>query len=745
MRASLLLALGLTTLASAQDWAPKHAPIETRWAKDISPSNALPEYPRPQLQRAAWLSLNGIWDYQPGAVGDTLPAGPLKSKILVPYAVETAASGVMEHHDRLWYRRTFAVPAGWRGKRLMLHFDAIDYEAEVFINGQSLGVHTGGYEPFAYDIAPYVKGAGLQEVTVRVFDPTDLGGQPRGKQTLKPGGIMYTPTTGIWQSVWLEPIATAAIDTLKIVPDVDAKAVRLTVNATAGTSAVVTIRDGGKLVTQVQLRANAEQAIEIPDPKLWSPTHPFLYDLDVRLAQDGIVTDSVKSYFGMRKISVGMDAGTPKLLLNNKFVFELGPLDQGYWPESGLTPPTEAAMKGDLQTMKELGFNMVRKHIKVEPQRWYYWADRLGLMVWQDMPSANSYTDHPAPLDKPAFEKQVENVVETHMNAPSIVMWVIFNEEQARHDTAYLVDKVKKLDPSRVVNRDSGGGYEEDGKEGEVGDVDDIHSYPPPNFPGPSRDQALVCGEYGGLGFIIKGHTWQQRDNWGYALMPSQADLHDTYGEFAMMLKRFRDEKGLSAAVYTQITDVEIESNGLMTYDRVLKVDPKKIALANRFEYPIPTLVDVLPTSEKAAQTWHYTFASPAADWTNKPFNDSDWSTGPGGFGHSVAAGNPLGTAWTNDDIWLRRTFNLPKLSAAEIAQLCVRDCHDEDIEVYINGVLAYKAGGYISNYETKPLSPEARKALNLAGENVIAVHCHQTTGGQFIDAGLVRKVPGKQ
>jgi hypothetical protein len=664
-------------------------------------------------------------------------------KILVPYAVETASSGIMEHHDHLWYRRTFTVPKTWSGKRILLHFDAVDYEAEVFVNGHSFGVHKGGYEPFAYDVAPYLKGSGPQELVVRVFDPTEAGGQPRGKQTTKPGGIMYTPTSGIWQTVWLEPVAYAAIDTLKMVPDVDRKRLRLTVNGTSGRMALVTIRDGSRAVAKTTVATNIESSIAIPAPKLWSPDQPFLYGVDVRLMTKGRESDAVSSYFGMRKISLGKVNGVTKMLLNNKFVFQIGPLDQGYWPESGLTPPTEAALKNDIVTMKKLGFNMVRKHIKVEPARWYYWTDRLGLMVWQDMPSPNSYIDHPPAIDVPAFDKQLENVIATHMNAPSIVMWVIFNEEQARHDTARLVAKAKALDSSRLVNRDSGGGYDADGKEGEVGDVDDVHSYPPPASPRPSPNQALVCGEYGGLGFIIKGHTWK-KDGWGYALTPSREQLQDTYGEFANMLKGFRDKNGLSAAVYTQITDVEIESNGLMTYDRILKVDPAQIALANHFAYPVPILQTVVPTSEKAAQTWRYTFDNPNGDWNAKSFDDAAWSQGPGGFGHSVAPGNPLGTGWNTGDIWMRRTFTLPKLSATELKQLMVRDCHDEDVEVYINGVLAYKADGYISNYETRPISEAARKALVLGGVNTLAVHCRQTTGGQFIDAGLVRKIPAK-
>ncbi len=715
-------------------WSPKHAAIETRWAKDVSPTNALPDYPRPQLVRKEWTNLNGLWLFGTGE------EKKFDRQILVPYAVETASSGIMEHHDRLWYKRTFTVPAAWKGRRVMLHFDAVDYETEVYVNGQDVGGHKGGYGAFAFDVTPMLKGDGPQTVEVRVFDPTEAGGQPRGKQTTKPGGIMYTPTSGIWGTVWLEPVAEAHIDSLRIVPDVDAKLVRVTVVAPVGTTAKASIPGVGTIL----FPANTETAIPIPNPRLWSPSSPHLYDLSVNLISGGAVTDTVGSYFGMRKISLGKVNGVTKMLLNNAFTFQIGPLDQGYWPESGLTPPTEAAMKNDLETMKRLGFNMVRKHIKVEPQRWYYWADRLGLMVWQDMPSPNSYIDNPPPIDLPAFDFEVENVIATHMNAPSIVMWVIFNEQQARHDTARLVAKAKALDPSRLVNRDSGGGYEDDAHEGAVGDVDDVHSYPPPAAPRTSADQALACGEYGGLGFIVKGHTWKP-DGWGYALTPSRQELQDTYGEFTALLKGFRDRDGLSAAVYTQIADVEIESNGLMTYDRILKVDPRRIALANRFAYPVPVVETVVPTSEATKQSWRYTFSAPAAEWSAKAFDASSWKEGLGGFGHDVAPGNPLGTEWSTSDVWLRRTFTLPRLDTAALRQLMVRDCHDEDVEVYLNGVLAYKAGGYIGTYENRPILEAARKALIVGGENTIAVHCHQTTGGQFVDVGLVRRIPAKR
>ncbi len=399
---SATLAVTLLAAVPSQAWTPKRAPLMTRWAAQVDPKRPLPEYPRPQLVRSDWLNLNGIWQYQSGAASDTLPTGKkLSSEILVPYPVESALSGVMEHHDRIWYRRNFTVPAAWKGKQVKLHFGAVDYESEVFVNGKSVGVHRGGYEPFSYDVTRYLKAGGPQELIVRVFDPTDAGGQPRGKQTLKPGGIMYTPTTGIWQTVWMEPVARTAIRSLHMVPDIDKSQIRIAVdaeNATAQNSALVTIKAAGKTVKTVTLKPGVDTAIALPAPKLWSPDSPFLYDVSVVLMNGKTPVDRVGSYFGMRKISVGEVNGVPKLLLNNKFVFQMGPLDQGFWPDGLYTAPTDAALRYDLEMTKKLGFNMTRKHIKVEPARWYYHADKLGLLVWQDMPSPNSYTDKPALL-----------------------------------------------------------------------------------------------------------------------------------------------------------------------------------------------------------------------------------------------------------------------------------------------------------------------------------------------------------
>ena len=419
--------------AASYGWEPKRAPLMTRFAKDVDPAAPLPDYPRPQLVRPDWLNLNGVWQYQPGAVGDATPTGrKLAGEILVPFPVESALSGVMEHHDRLWYRRTFTVPAAWAGRRTVLHFDAVDYECEPFVNGHSLGVHSGGYDAFSYDVTPLLNGAGDQELVVRVFDPTDAQGIPRGKQTLHPGGIMYTCSSGIWQTVWLEPVAATSVGDLHVVPDIDTSVVRVTVNAVgpdAKATVHVRVADGTTEVAVVDGPAGTELALPVPNAKLWSPDHPFLYGLEVTLG-----TDHVTSYFGMRKISVGDDHGVKRLFLNNQFVFEFGPLDQGFWPDGLYTPPTEGAIKNDVEQMKAMGFNMVRKHIKVEAARWYYWTDKLGLMVWQDMPCPNSYGGRRAkpPVDVPAFRDQLDKMVRSHWNSPSIVMWVTFNEGQGQ-------------------------------------------------------------------------------------------------------------------------------------------------------------------------------------------------------------------------------------------------------------------------------------------------------------------------
>ena len=747
-RVALALALPLLCASAAHAWAPKKASLMTKWAAQVDPKAPLPEYPRPQLARENWLNLNGIWQYQPGAPDQATPTGQnLSSEILVPFPVESALSGVMEHHPRLWYRRTFTVPQSWRGQQLKLNFGAVDYEAQIFVNGQSVGTHLGGYEQFSFDITPYLKGNGPQELIVRVFDPTENAGQPRGKQTTQPGGIMYTPTTGIWQTVWLEPVAKNSIVGLHMTPDIDAGQVKFLVaapQANANTTATVRIKDGNRVISTTRVRPNSDVSIAVKNAKLWSPDSPFLYDVEVVLNDGNAQTDRVSSYFGMRKISMGMSGGFQRLLLNNKFVFQMGPLDQGFWPDGLYTAPTDAALKYDIEATKELGFNMTRKHIKVEPARWYYHCDKLGLMVWQDMPSENSYTGNPKPLDKQAFENQLVSVITSHWNSPSIVMWVIFNEGQGYYDPQRLVTAAKQLDPSRLVSRNSGVDF---GDDLSISDIRDAHAYPAPNYPPYNPAQASVCGEYGGIGFLYKGHLYRGDDyNYQtYTIVETQEELHDMYGLFTDKLRQFRDTQGLSAAVYTEITDVETEINGLLTYDRIMKVDPAKIRLANAFKYPVPTYTSVVPTSETQSQTYQYSFENPAAGWSDTNFAGAqNWKVGAGGFGTDITPGiGQLGTVWNTPDIWLRRNFTLPNLTAEQVKQLVITNFHDEDVEIYLNGVLAYSRKGYTSGYESAPIREEARRALNIGGQNVMAIHCHQTGGGQYIDAGLsLKSVP---
>ena len=557
--------------ALAEDWQPAAGPLKTRWTKDVSPTNALPEYPRPQMVRKDWLNLNGLWDIK---LGDGT-----ESKILVPFAIQSALSGVMKHADRVTYRRSFEIPKGWSGQKVLLHFGAVDWESTVFVNGKKIGVHRGGYDAFSFDITDALKGEGAQEITVEVFDPTDLGGQPRGKQKLKPGSIMYTATTGIWQTVWLEPVAPAHIESLKIVPDVDESCLRLTVFGSGSVEAVAS--EDGKVIAQVTGQAGSELKLSIPSPKLWSPDSPHLYDLRVSLKSGDKTVDAVTSYFGMRKIALGKDdKGITRMMLNGKPVFQVGPLDQGFWPDGIYTAPTDEALRFDIAETKRLGFNTTRKHVKVEPDRWYYWCDKLGLLVWQDMPCGNSYTDKQQPIDKPQFKSELVNMVKNNWNHPSIIMWVVFNENQGQHDTEALVAEVKALDPSRLVNNASGN----DDKN--CGDVIDKHSYPGPESPKPEENRAAVLGEFGGLGLPVDGHTWTKK-TWGYEGTKNIEDLTKGYEKLLSKSWELNVTAGLSAVIYTQLTDVETECNGLLTYDREInKVVPERAAAANSGKLP---------------------------------------------------------------------------------------------------------------------------------------------------------------
>lgn len=608
--ATLLLTLTLASHAPATAaWTPAPGPLLTRWAKDVHPDRVHPEYPRPQLTRPDWLNLNGLWDYAIVPQNQPQPAS-WDGQILVPFPIESALSGVKKPvgpHHRLWYRRTFERPADWRDQRVLLHFGAVDWETTVHVNGQPIGSHRGGYDPFSFDITPALLPVGPQEIVVAVTDPSDAGFQPRGKQVRDPHAIWYTPTTGIWQTVWVEPVPATAIDSLRITPDVDQGTVTVETRVhTTGTlpentTARVIVLDGSRRIANVDVpvqpsssnpaQATARATLSLPSPKTWSPDDPHLYNVRVVLRHHGRRLDRVTSYFGLRKIALAQDAdGIPRLFLNNQPLFQFGPLDQGFWPDGLYTAPTDEALRYDIEITRQLGFNMARKHVKVEPARWYYWADQLGLLVWQDMPSGDRYIGSRdpditrTPESAAQFETELRAMIDGFYNHPSIVMWVPYNEGWGQWDTCRIADLVRQWDPTRLVNAASG--WTDRG----CGDVHDIHAYPGPDVPPVESRRAAVLGEYGGLGLPIAGHTWQDEKNWGYRSYTSKEDLTEAYLALLRKLHPLTGQRGLAAAVYTQTTDVEIEVNGLLTYDRaVLKIDPQLLAAAHQTLYTPPT------------------------------------------------------------------------------------------------------------------------------------------------------------
>lgn len=601
-------------------WQPAGNKIKTHWAEKVNPVAPLPEYPRPQMVRSQWQNLNGLWSY--GLTSAEAQDFKREGQILVPFAIESSLSGVGKKVGKdkaLWYERTFSVPAAWKGKNVVLHFGAVDWQSDLWINGRKVGTHTGGYTPFSFDITPYLKKGGKQTLKMRVWDATDNSFQPRGKQVVDPMGIWYTPVTGIWQTVWMEPVSPSHIENYYVVSDVDHNKLTVTVDAKdlrSGDDIKVEVLDGAigynpekpsKSVVASGTATNGKVELQIPDARLWSPDHPYLYGIKVTLSRDGKTVDEVNGYTAMRKISMKRDDSPNhyrRMALNNHILFQFGPLDQGWWPDGLYTAPTDEALMFDIAKTKDWGFNMIRKHIKVEPARWYYHCDRLGIMVWQDMPCIGDYsapndkrdpdiakclrnrwssdsfiggTDCPIPEQwKDNYYKEWKEIIEALKNFQCIVVWVPFNEAWGQFDTKKVVDFTRGLDPTRLINAASGGNY------AFCGDILDVHHYPCPAMNIFEGKFINVLGEYGGIGYPVKGHTWNPDKNWGYGkVKESGAEVLDQYDEFAQMLKTFVGT-GCSAAVYTQTTDVEVEVNGLMTYDRIEKVDPQRLKQTNK-------------------------------------------------------------------------------------------------------------------------------------------------------------------
>ncbi|MDE5406221.1 glycoside hydrolase family 2 protein [Bacteroides xylanisolvens] len=590
---TMLLALALCSSTFAQ-WKPAGDKIKTSWGEQLDPKNVLPEYPRPIMERSDWKNLNGLWKYAITKKGDPTPAA-YQGDILVPFAVESSLSGVgkmINEKEELWYQRTFDVPSAWRGKQILLHFGAVDWKAEVWVNDVKVGEHTGGFTPFYFDITS-VLNKGNNDLVVKVWDPSDRGEQPRGKQIANPHGIWYTPVTGIWQTVWLEPVATQYITNLKTTPDIDNNSVKVEVaaNTTSADKVEVKVFDGKNLVAKGAALNGVPVELAMPaNAKLWSPNSPFLYNMEVTLYKDGKAIDQVKSYTAMRKYSIRKGQnGITRLQLNNKDYFQFGPLDQGWWPDGLYTAPTDEALVYDLKKTKDFGYNMVRKHVKVEPARWYTHCDQLGLIVWQDMPNggpspqwqARNYFNGREVIRSAASEanyrKEWKEIIDCLYSYPSIAVWVPFNEAWGQFKTPEIVAWTKEYDPSRLVNPASGGNHYT------CGDILDLHHYPGPNMFLYDPRRATVLGEYGGIGLVVEGNTWvNDKKNWGYVKFNTSDEVTNEYIKYGKhLLELIR--KGFSAAVYTQTTDVEGEINGLMTYDRkVIKMNEAKVREINQ-------------------------------------------------------------------------------------------------------------------------------------------------------------------
>jgi beta-galactosidase/beta-glucuronidase len=579
---------------SAQNWLPAGDKIKTQWAEKVDPLNPLPEYPRPAMVREQWSNLNGLWNYSILPKGSAIPT-TFDGKILVPFAVESSLSGVQKpvgDENELWYSRQFAIPATWANKTVRLNFGAVDWKADIWINDIQIGSHTGGYTPFSFDITPFLVSGKAQKITVRVWDPADKSFQPRGKQVSHPGGIWYTSVTGIWQTVWMEAVGENYLTHLKSVPNIDRNTVSFTSQASENRNmdiVEVKILENGKVISQGKGISGQEILLTVPQVKLWSPEAPFLYDIEVALLRNGKAIDQVKSYFGMRKISTKRDGnGIVRMQLNNKDYFQFGLLDQGWWPDGLYTAPTDEALKYDIIKTKDFGFNLIRKHVKVEPARWYYHCDHEGILVWQDMPSGDegpewqtdkyfNGTDHVRSMESETnYKKEWKEIIDLLSSHPCIVSWVPFNESWGQFKTPEIAQWTKSYDPTRLVNPASGGNFYP------VGDILDIHNYPEPKMTLYDGNRTCVLGEYGGIGLAVDNHLWVDDRNWGYVQYKTSAEATDAYIAFAEKLKKMISS-GFSAAIYTQTTDVEIEVNGLLTYDRkVIKLDESRINKVNR-------------------------------------------------------------------------------------------------------------------------------------------------------------------
>ena len=748
LAAALMLAAG----CSQESSEPSEPTMVSRFAADVDQELPWPQYPRPQLVRSRWLNLNGQWDYALTDRGASQPDA-FSGQILVPFAIESTLSGVGQAptaEQTLWYRRSFEVPSEWSGERVLLHFGAVDFHASVYVNGELAGEHKGGYTPFSFDITDLLAEGQEQELAVSVWDPTDTWTQARGKQVREPSGIWYTSVTGIWQTVWLEPVPSdGSIAGLEVESDREAGVAVLTVQthgACAECQVQLKASLDGNAVGEAAGEAGKPLELELSDVQLWTPDTPVLYDLDIVLSQGSQALDRASSYFAMRDIALGKDErGFTRLVLNGEPIFMFGPLDQGWWPDGLYTAPTDEALQYDIEVTKMLGFNMARKHVKVEPARWYYHCDRLGLIVWQDMPNGNLRRGNPDNLlvgstdaedaQRPAdsaeqFESELAELIDSFKFFPSIVMWVPFNEGWGQYDVERIDSFVRERDPTRLVNATSG--WTDRG----IGDVFDAHMYPGPGMERVPPQRATLLGEFGGLGWPVDDHLWwTNKRNWGYRTYFSREDLNAKYQEVVGNLVGPR-ALGLAAAIYTQTSDVEGEVNGLMTYDRELvKFDKDSVNELHRRIYEAEGVArPLLPTSEHAPQQWQYRLDAPPESWTDGE-DSAGWQNGAAPFQSGDNANFPTGTVWTAGPLWMRTAFDLEQVPD----NLWIETYHAIDQgTVYLNGqeILDFagtRSGG--RHYHHMDLSAHA-SALR-QGRNVLAATGEFADNLRGMDFGL--------
>lgn len=747
-----LIALSATS-ASAATWQMKQAPAMTKWSESINPEKVFPEYPRPQMERSSWINLNGVWDLRKGHLDEPFSTSFEYDKaILVPFPIESAISGIMEKNDEQcwWYHRKFTLPANHKDNRWLLNFGAVDWRCSVFVNGKNVGDHEGGYDPFTFDITDALVSGTEQDIVVFIYDNTGVEGQPTGKQSKNPSICWYTASSGIWQTVWLEPVSKDAyIKSFNIEPTLDRSWLNIKLNSNdADATFTVTVKDkeGNVAGTLAGCKPGVVSRVTIADVHPWSPEDPYLYDVIITLEKNGKVTDEVKSYCGMRRIEVKKDANNiPRIYLNGKQIFELGPLDQGFWPDGLHTAPCDEALLFDIKAMKDLGCNMIRKHIKVEPDRWYYYADREGILVWQDMPSGNVVKGYEAQA-KANMEREWTSIVDALKNHPSIVHWIVFNEGWGQFDTdrmTNIIDQhVNVLSPSRYGKASlicCASGW----TDSEIGNIIDTHSYPHPGCPH-NANRAAVCGEYGGITLHVPGHIWPG-GNFQYTVVESPEDFTTYFRGLGDEIKDLYT-MGLNAAVYTQLSDVEIEKNGFYTYDRrILKpadaYGKLRQSILDCINLPNTSHISktILSTAQDHQYKWRYITEDAPRQWYSKTFDDSQWKEGLGALGHGMNEYKELvHTDWNTNQVYMRRWFYLGDITQENINKLRFRLFHDDDVDLYINGVWAGSHAGCVFSYWLMDINKEALATLKPNSWNLIALAGKQGGGQQIMDVGLV-------